>query len=1016
MFVHYATHVGREREHNEDTARVLRMHRVVGDPTSTDEGTDTEGYLLVVCDGMGGHAAGDIASQEACLAIIESLGDAVAEGTVHLDPPAAIVQALTDANQQVLSEAARLQKRGMGTTAVVCLVLGDRAWVGWVGDSRLYAYRQGRLHKKTEDHSRVQQMLKHGILTPEEAVDHPESHVLTMAIGGGSGAQSNFHPEVWTDPLVLTDGDVLMLSTDGLHDLLDDQDLAEIMGGQPVDRACALLVDEANQAGGHDNITVALLSVSPLIPPPGPRPRAQPAQAPPVVVEATVEPEVATRPPASTAPQASAPSRPKAPSWAWAGLGLGLLLTGGAAAWFGLGLSGASPPTDPVTDGPFAGKTATPCPPDDQWPADMVCIEGGVFERQAITSTCDLDGDAVYAATEPVWVDTFFVDVGEVTNQDWDRCASACACDAKVDDGPEFLGAQQPRISVSWEDAQAYCALQGKRLLSETEWDRALWGTGNDEAPLRPGDATCETATFGGCTTGGSTTRDKGTTDLRGGTWDMVGNAPEWVADWYTPDLSLCDGCDGENPSGPSTGTERVLKGGTYTKGPECAFGQQRRGYDPANPTHSNLGFRCGVSLDQAPGVTDQFSASFDPDNPNPNSWAAKDDHFRQKTLDPDSAFTTYKDPEMAEQLLRSYHQAYPKVTRLHQLEGRTHQGRSLWAIQITDFSIDDREKARVFFNGAHHGHELMSVEYAFDVIDQVLRRHTSGDEQALAWLEQLDLWVVPMVNPDGVWLTLYLHDGDGGEKLGGRKNGLDYPSVCDPSDQRLGVDLNRNYPYGFGEKGSDGRASQWNYRGPSAGSEPETQAVMALAHDKHFVAALTFHTKYPAVITPYTVGDRTNPNPDVARHVAREIAPKNFPVLDNLYPVAGTDQDWLFHTFGTLAFIIEGEVHNPLPLERRRQSRETVRTATERLLDHLVAGPRVWGWVEDKNGKPVEATVRLKQFETHEGENWTSRPDGRFDRYVVLPGTYDLIVEANGQTVSVQVNTDEMPVIVQLP
>ena len=223
--------------------------------------------------------------------------------------------------------------------------------------------------------------------------------------------------------------------------------------------------------------------------------------------------------------------------------------------------------------------------------------------------------------------------------------------------------------------------------------------------------------------------------------------------------------------------------------------------------------------------------------------------------------------------------------------------------------------------NGAHHGHELLSIEYVFDAIDQILFGWKSKASDATRWVNELDIWVVPVVNPDGLWVTTHLHHGAGGERLGGRKNGRNAPSVCSNPSLRIGVDLNRNYPYGFGEPGSSGTPAAWNYRGPSSASEPETQAVMRLAQEQHFIASITYHTKGPMLITPYVVGERTNPTPDIARHVAEQIAPADLPVKSSMYPVSGSDQDWLYHTFGTLAYIYEGDRHNPLGPGKRQNS-----------------------------------------------------------------------------------------------
>ncbi len=348
----------------------------------------------------------------------------------------------------------------------------------------------------------------------------------------------------------------------------------------------------------------------------------------------------------------------------------------------------------------------------------------------------------------------------------------------------------------------------------------------------------------------------------------------------------------------------------------------------------------------------------------------------------------SYKDPAMAIRLLRAYHDDFPEITRLETI-GVTHQGREILALNLTDFSVPDRDKPAVFLNGAHHGHELLGVEYAFDAIDQITQGWSKGDARARSWVQGLDIWVVPVVNPDGLWITTHIHHGHRSESLGGRKNGRSAPSVCANPTQRLGVDLNRNYPYGWGEPGSSGAAWSWNYRGPSAASEPETQAIMALAEREHFLAALTYHTVGPMVIAPYTVGEHSNPEPDVAWAVAEIFAPKGFPVTAAMYPVSGTDQDWLYHEFGTLAYIFEGSAHNPPAASARTAAVERARPAFGDLFDHLLTGPRVSGFVTDASGDPVRAVIEIEGYQTFHGERWTTRADGRFDRMVMEPGDY---------------------------
>jgi hypothetical protein len=393
-----------------------------------------------------------------------------------------------------------------------------------------------------------------------------------------------------------------------------------------------------------------------------------------------------------------------------------------------------------------------------------------------------------------------------------------------------------------------------------------------------------------------------------------------------------------------------------------------------------------------------------------PNSWYAADPIYRswrstwgegsgQKTLGIADVHETYKDPEMVGHLLHAYHKAFPELTTLKQI-GQTHHGRPIWALRITDPGVPAREKPAVFLNGAHHGHELLSVEYAMDAIDQLLQGWKAKAPDARVWIQGLQIWVVPVVNPDGLWLTMNLHHGSGGEKLGGRKNGRDIPrTTCDDAHRRNGVDLNRNYPYAFDSQGHSQDPPRWNYRGPSGGSEPETKAIMGLAERERFVAAITFHTKGSMVITPYTVGGHTNPKPDIAWAVAEKIVPRGFRVKQSMYPVSGTDQDWLYHSFGTLSYILEGEQHNPVSRAARMASVTRVRPSFGRLFDAVLGrgAMRVSGHVTNAQGQPIEAEIRLAGHTLHHGERWTSRPsDGRFDR--LLPdGTEQVRVTAVG-------------------
>jgi hypothetical protein len=355
----------------------------------------------------------------------------------------------------------------------------------------------------------------------------------------------------------------------------------------------------------------------------------------------------------------------------------------------------------------------------------------------------------------------------------------------------------------------------------------------------------------------------------------------------------------------------------------------------------------------------------------------------------------SYKDPAMVEALLRAYHERYPAITRLDSM-GRTHQGRTIWGLKISDTPLVDEDEPSVLLSGGHHASELLAVEFALDAMAVLLEGY-GRDRQVTRWVDALEIFVVPLVNPDGN--AMFIHE----TRFATRKNARDsnHDGEHDPFE---GVDLNRNYPFGWGQTGSSGRATSSYYRGIGPGSEPESAAMMALADRQRFAAAISFHTVGAAVFSPYTVGGVANPTPDVAKLVAEEmvaaagpVGDKRFVVRPNTYPVAGSDQDWYLHAHGTLAYLVEGTHHNP-PLTVRQRAVEGTRPLWRTLLHRVESGPRISGRVRTSSGDPLAATVSVDEIETHAGESWTARKlDGRFDRVVPGPGRYTVRAVAPG-------------------
>ena len=214
------------------------------------------GSLFVVCDGMGGHAGGQLASRTAVAILCDEV-ERSPEGLVPRDVLATAIQRAARAVFEVGSEEAQLRP---GSTLVAVLVHTRGAEVAHVGDSRAYLLRQGQIARLTQDHSVVRVMVERGEITEEEAVDHPDANQITRALGMAAEVEAELRPE----PLVLMAGDVLMLCTDGLTDLATDDEIRQILETHlqtSTDRAATQLVEVAKMRGGHDNVTVQVIKI-----------------------------------------------------------------------------------------------------------------------------------------------------------------------------------------------------------------------------------------------------------------------------------------------------------------------------------------------------------------------------------------------------------------------------------------------------------------------------------------------------------------------------------------------------------------------------------------------------------------------------------------------------------------------------------------------------------------------------------------------------------------------------------
>jgi len=264
------SHTGLQRQNNEDRYAV-RSYRI--------ESSGEPVVLALVSDGIGGHQAGEVAAEITVETVLEQL-----QPFDGGDPTAWIQQAVVAANRAVV-EAADLssERSGMGATLALALVIGTSLHTATVGDSRIYLLRRGRLHQISTDHTWVQEAVDFDIISPEEARNHPQAHILRRHIGGEQPPDPDFRMRlkdgesneraVANQGVRLDAGDQLLLCSDGLTDLVEDQEIYSALHTRPAELAVQALLDLALQRGGRDNITLVVLGMPESIPETVLRPR-----------------------------------------------------------------------------------------------------------------------------------------------------------------------------------------------------------------------------------------------------------------------------------------------------------------------------------------------------------------------------------------------------------------------------------------------------------------------------------------------------------------------------------------------------------------------------------------------------------------------------------------------------------------------------------------------------------------------------------------------------------------------
>ena len=254
------SHPGMSGKNNEDRYAVSSYHLGKDDPRPA--------VFAVIADGIGGHRAGEVAAELAINYISQGISESNGKKPLKI-----LEDAIHAASQAIASHSAgKLDEEGMGATCACTWIIENRLYTAHVGDSRIYLLRGKYIRRLTTDHTWIQEAIDKGMLTPEQARDHPNVHVIRRHLGGLELPEVDFRLKLEDNEsdeeaqenqgFLLEPGDIILVCSDGLTDLVwDDEILAVIRSKRNMKSAAEALVDLANKRGGHDNITVVLMGM-----------------------------------------------------------------------------------------------------------------------------------------------------------------------------------------------------------------------------------------------------------------------------------------------------------------------------------------------------------------------------------------------------------------------------------------------------------------------------------------------------------------------------------------------------------------------------------------------------------------------------------------------------------------------------------------------------------------------------------------------------------------------------------
>ena len=362
-------------------------------------------------------------------------------------------------------------------------------------------------------------------------------------------------------------------------------------------------------------------------------------------------------------------------------------------------------------------------------------------------------------------------------------------------------------------------------------------------------------------------------------------------------------------------------------------------------------------------------------------------------TRKPDSE---YKNPAEIEAIVKRFNDTYPGITKRISI-GKSLEGRDIWALKISDKpELDELDEPAVLFNSMHHAREIMTPEVSIDIMEYLLTNYKT-DPKVTEWVDNTAIWIIPMFNVDGN-NKMWNHDS------WWRKN----------TRGGFGVDLNRNYPAGWGScNGSSGSQSSQTYRGPNPASEPETQAMMNFIATVRPVFDISYHSYSELVIYPYGCGKKRTQTKEVVEKIGKKVASlidyEPGTAWELLYNADGGDIDWMYEAYQVIPYVIElnsrKEGFHPKYKKWRDRTVKKNRVGWQYLLDRVhQSGLR--GMVKTAQGLPAK-NFNLKVYKNNNGkkvffQNYVGHSTGMY-HLVLNPGKYTLEVFQNKKVVTTE-------------